>query len=663
MDKIHPEKQVVAQAGLLHRSGRDPEALQLLGEHASHAAVRWRLIDRLLAVGRHDEAAAVIRKHGVGTPVEQGILAHLARDYPAAVSAYREGVASGEGRAIAHHHLGRALFNQGDTEAARESIRAALVESPGYPEAWQSLAHVLRFARDIEGAMSAYREALVLAPGLAEAALSLAGLELVRGHPEQALTRLEGVLVRAPGRSDARLLKGQCLQLLRRYGEAIVDYRHALDSAQDPRQRVEIMASIARAHSEAGETGPAAEWLRSAIHLNPTVEILHVELASLYERSNHLDDAQAAVSAGLQHFPSSAALQFESARLLRRRGDFDGALSRMRSIPADTLPGHMQPWFKHELGIQLDRVGRYAEAMTAVESANRMAARGARALATDRTALDRMLDAMQAWLEGAPATPAGGIDLGGDLCFLIGFPRSGTTLLDLMLDGHERVVSIEEQSTIEPIMHAVDRLQGGFPRGLEQADVAAQRRRYRELLHRLGVRDAPGRLLLDKMPIRTAFAYFIHQLFPEARFLFALRHPCDVVLSNFFQLYAVNEIFIHFDSLAESARVYARVMDLWESTAARIPADLCHVVRYEWLVEDPGAELREVCRFLGLPFDPALIDHRSGLQHREVRTNSYQQVAEPLHVRSMGRWQNYREAMAPCLPLLRHHIERFGYRT
>jgi hypothetical protein len=164
------------------------------------------------------------------------------------------------------------------------------------------------------------------------------------------------------------------------------------------------------------------------------------------------------------------------------------------------------------------------------------------------------------------------------------------------------------------------------------------------------------------MPIRTIHAPFVHRLFPEATFLFAERHPCDVILSNFMQQYAINEAMIHFTRMASAVEIYDRVMRLWQTARVAMPEMRVHNVRYETLLEHTESVLRGTCDFLGLPWQEGLQDHRSNLGSRtQIQTNSYHQVAEPVYQRSKFRWLNYRNHFEPYMNVLQPHIDRMGY--
>jgi hypothetical protein len=232
-----------------------------------------------------------------------------------------------------------------------------------------------------------------------------------------------------------------------------------------------------------------------------------------------------------------------------------------------------------------------------------------------------------------------------------------------MLAAHPDVVSIDERPTLERVIDVLRTGKPGYPDVLESLDEARLtelRRLYRAEIERY-LDGRRARLIVDKLPLRFMHAGLIHRLFPDARILFALRHPCDAVLSNFMQAYAVNEASIHFDTLQGSAGMYVRTMSLWRRLEELVPLRLQYT-RYEDLVADPQAEMAAVCGFLGIEPVAAMFDAAARLAGRApVRSASYQQVAEPIHQRSAGRWVNYQAQLAPYLDHLRPLAAHYGY--
>ena len=175
------------------------------------------------------------------------------------------------------------------------------------------------------------------------------------------------------------------------------------------------------------------------------------------------------------------------------------------------------------------------------------------------------------------------------------------------------------------------------------------------------VPDLGDRILVDKQPFAMIDAPLIHRLFPSARFVFAQRNPCDVVLSCFITRFEPNYALSNFTTLEGTADVYDRIIKFWFKCWNVMPL-IVHVVRYERLVEDADSELRALLTFLGLDWTDRVLDHEStAADRRFINTPSYSQVVEPLYDRSIGRWERYREQMRPVLPLLEGWALAMGY--
>jgi hypothetical protein len=249
---------------------------------------------------------------------------------------------------------------------------------------------------------------------------------------------------------------------------------------------------------------------------------------------------------------------------------------------------------------------------------------------------------------GARRTPA----------FLVGFPRSGTTLLDTFLMGHRDTEVLEEFNMLraaESVLGNVARLPDRSPEQLERA-----RRAYFAELDRHVDRDFSG-LIIDKLPLNMLGLPVIHSLFPDARIIFAQRHPCDCVLSGFMQSFQLSDAMASFLTIEDSADFYDAAMTLFIASRDALPIAL-HSLVYEELVADPEAALRPLIDFLGLEWRPELLDHRSTAKARgAIITPSYDQVVQPLSKAPSGRWRRYEKQLGPVLPVLLPWAERLGY--
>jgi len=242
--------------------------------------------------------------------------------------------------------------------------------------------------------------------------------------------------------------------------------------------------------------------------------------------------------------------------------------------------------------------------------------------------------------------------------FLVGFPRSGTTLLDTMLMGHAGVEVMEEKPPLRKV-----ELQAGGLDALVGMTVE-QRNAFRTAYFDEAARWAELRsdsLLVDKSPLHMNKVPLIRRLFPDARFILALRHPCDCVLSCFITPFRLNNAMASFVDLDTSAEFYDLSFSHWKHCTDVIPMPV-HSVRYEDVVEDAEGQLRALLNFLDLEWSDNVLDHERTARSRGlISTASYAQVTEGLYTRAKGRWEKYRAHMAPVLPVLKPWAEYFRY--
>ena len=247
--------------------------------------------------------------------------------------------------------------------------------------------------------------------------------------------------------------------------------------------------------------------------------------------------------------------------------------------------------------------------------------------------------------------------------FLIGFPRSGTTLLERVLTSHPDIVALEEIDALGVAGNSLLDTDAGLENLCElKPEEAIGRRR----LYWSSVREAMGeaignRIFVDKMPLHTVALPLISQLFPDARILFALRDPRDVVLSCFRRRFRINSAMFEFLTLAGAARYYDTVMRLAASARERLALNLIEV-RHEAVVADFDNEIRKVLDFVGVPWDPRVRDFPT--QVRAIaKTPSAPQVARGLNADGVAQWRRYEAQLASVTPLLTPWVQRFGYDT
>ena len=541
----------------------------------------------------------------------------------------------------ARYNLATTLAGLGQVSAAMELAgdyqgHAKLARLAGYLGQQQG---------DLPAAIAAYREAVTLAPEDWESWNNLGNCCADTGDTQTAIGAFENAINRAPV-----ALPEPYLNLCQALGT--IEHREArLLTAEVAARRFPDHPSVQIEHGLAlvgtGRNDAAIGVLYAAAMREPNFGEAHVELGLLYEHSNRLDALETLIAKTAPE-PGNQGLEFLKAWNLRRQNQFDAA-----RLLADGISDLINPVRVAQLRAEIaDRLGEPAEAFRQFTLMNQASAQASRPVSAQ--SYRAVITAQTAALTGPPGPPMPEADLAP--IFVVGFPRSGTTLLDTLLSALPELQVFEEM----PLLAQVEAEFPGLATSIDAALITAARARYYALAQSTEG-AAAGRRIVDKHPLHMTKLPLIDRLFPTAQVVLVERHPCDAVLSCFMANFLLNTAMRSFTELDEAARTYDAVFTNW-SVARRLLPTASHTVRYERMVENLEAELRPLLAFLGLDWRDEVLDNQASAARRgTVRTASYAQIGEPLYQRAVGRWRRYRTQLDPVLPILQPWIAQLGY--
>jgi tetratricopeptide (TPR) repeat protein len=521
-----------------------------------------------------------------------------------------------------------------------------------------------------------------------------------------------------PHKPDFRIRRAQAAWQQRRYNEAIWFYERAL--ARDPHNAV-LLVDVARAYvlrfryADAEKLIELAETLypddahlqemlgrsyamtrrfdrsiacyRRSLELVPAnpqrAEILW-ELSKMYERLHDLDSARACAEEALSLAPRFNPARYTLANIYRRSGDTAKAESLWREVIA-TAPAP-KAWVAdswYQLAALHDQAGLYAEAFAEATCAKKIFEIGSAPyehearIATASFSRDfRVIEAehCERWQAARKELN----QLGGGVALLCSHPRSGTTLLEQVLDSHPGVISADEIQIMSEVVHRGIRAKGhcgelsidgpdGAPKNLIEAldrlstdDVRQLRHDYWVSMEGAMQQPIGERMLLDKNPDLTTLLPLVARIFPDMRIIFALRDPRDVVISCFMLRLPLNHVSIYYLTLEATAKKYANTMSAWFNIRDKLRNPWLYV-RYEDTVADLEGQARKTLDFLGLPWDAGVLEFHRRAQKKHVHSPTYEAVTKPVYTSSIGRWKNYAEQLKPCMQILQPFVEAFGY--
>lgn len=568
-------------------------------------------------------------------------------DFATAIPHLREMLDARPDDTATRGNLAKALVATGDLDEAlylcQGARTAALLRIEGY---------ISQERGDLDRAGSAYEQVLALEPDDSASLNNLGNVLAQRGELDAAVATFERAITHAPSQVQIYLNLADVLRRADRGEPRLKVMQDAAALAPDDRQ---VLTELALAHAHADDFDEALALLEDVVRRFPDFGESHIELGRLYEALNRVEDLAALVRQ-LEESEAPAEAGFLGAWLAQREGRFDDAARLAATIPETVHP--MRRF--HLIGSIEERRGESEAAFAAFERMNSEAladAPPAPAESYRRSVFRGMEHWTQPWAAGWAPPPASELRA-RDPIFLVGFPRSGTTLLDTMLMGLPGLSVLEERPMVATL---AQRIGGRDLASLEASDLIALRKDYFALAQQHGWDDRHW--LVDKHPLNMTRVPLIHRLFPNARFILAERHPYDVVLSCFMANFQLNFAMRSFTSLDEAALTYDTVFSAWDRATELFAIDY-RAVRYERLVGDPAAELRPLIDWLGLLWDDSLRDHTHNARSRgRVRTASYAQIGEKLYTRARYRWKRYAKQLAPVLPILEPWAVKLGYET
>ena len=503
----------------------------------------------------------------------------------------------------------------------------------------------LRAGGDSSGAASCYRQAIEIDPTIAALHNNLGNALSDLGDHRGAAAAYRRALKLDPRQADAHGNLGLALHEAGRSGDAVASCRRAVDLAPD---RPEMHENLVTVLDGNGRIDEAAEALDAAIRQCPREARLHSQQARLLIKTGNIGEAEAALRSALAIDPDCAVAYFELADIKRFSAD-DPDLTTLEKVAAASAhrPQSDRTDLHFALAKAYEDAGRYDDAFDQLQRGNRLMRQArpydgkaqARLFETIASVFDRpLLDRL-----------SGAGDPSERPVFVVGMPRSGTTLVERILGAHPQIHGAGE------LRHLSEIARGGAAPGDPVAAVAALaglrakqcRSMGAEYVRRVRKLSPGAERIVDKMPSNFLRIGLISVILPNARIIHCRREPADTCLSCYAQKFNRGQAFSYdLRDLGRYYRLYAQLMEHWRAV---IPSHVLDV-DYEKLVTDPEAEARRMVEYCGVPWDPNCLEFHK--DRSPVRTASASQVRRPVYRSSVARWRRFESHLEPLLEAL-----------
>jgi Tfp pilus assembly protein PilF len=555
---------------------------------------------------------------------------------------------------------------QGAVEDAERLCLEVLELAPGQLDALSLLYRIRQAAGQENAAQVLLRRIVQLHPNTLwathELALSLFG----KGAIAEAERHARNAVRIAPENPQSHNLLGMILTEANRPQTGEYHYRRVLEltRGRDPI----LLANLAWNLRNQGRMAESRALYEEASAAAPNVVQTWLGWARLEEADRNIERATELLDRAEQLAPGNPSIGLSRAVLCGRSGAYGQALAILDTMaPAQNGDG-LGANELLEKGRLLDRIGRYEEAFAAFIEGKRLARE-----ATGLSYMEEQAQQLAGRLKGfftetrlailprAQPRP----DIAQPL-FILGFPRSGTTLVEQTLSAHPRISAGDELPFVNEITDAMVRVLNsplGYPEALAELWMGDRRHGldelrdyYLERVRQLGIVEDGAAWFTDKMPLNETHLGLIALMFPNSPLIHVVRHPLDIVLSTFSN-HLTHGFYCSY-ALETAARHLALTLDLVEHYRGQMTLRYLPM-RYEDIVDDQESAIRRMLDFIGEPFDARCLAFHEN--RRYARTASYAQVTERLYDRSRYRYRHYRKELEPAIAILEPVIKRLGY--
>ena len=552
-----------------------------------------------------------------------GMIEHQRGRHEIAVSMIRSAIAINQTEAAYHSNLGAIYQTQGKLDEAAACFERALILKPDWAEVHSNYGNILEAQGKLEEALACHERALAFKPEFAEACSNLGNVRYAQGKLTEAVACYEKALAFRPDYADAHNNLGTAFLAQDKIAQAVAHFERALILKPD---HASAHNNLGNARMRQDKIDEAQAHYERALVLKPDYANAHNNLANVFKEQGRFDDAMAHYQRAISISPDYAEAHLNRADLKSfQPGDADLAALEALSLPPDRAL-----YIHFALAKALDDVKDYGGAFEHLRQGN--ALKRARIHYDEMGTLKLFERIATGFDRGLFDRFQGQGDPSSVPVFVLGMPRSGSTLIEQILGSHPQIHAAGELTVLDKM---------DLP---DPERIAGLGRLGQSYLARLP--KVAGKLrIVDKLPGNFLRIGLIRLMLPNARIIHTLRDPIDTCLSCYFKLFNTGLPFTY--DLAELGRYYRAYSELMAHWRSVLPPGAMLEVSYEDVVDDLEGQARRLIDYCGLPWNHHCIDfHRSG---RPVRTASAVQVRQPLFRGSVHRWRNYESALAPLL--------------
>jgi len=563
-----------------------------------------------------------------------------------------------------YNNLGVTLQEQGKFEGALVAYKKAISIKPNYAEAYNNLGNTLLEQGEPAGAISSYKKAISIDSNYAEANYNMGFALSSINKPEEAIVAYNNAISIKPNYSEAYCNLGNAYKEIGKLNEAIDFYRNAISI--NPKY-AQVYNNLGKVFQEQDKLELAMEAYKKATSLKLEYSEAWTNGAEALEKWNKLDELDDWLKQAHKNFkivPSD--ISYFQSKFLWRIKKRKEALKLISTINLKTVSENRKQGFLNLKAKCFESSQNFSKAYDCFLEMNLLAKKSNTYLNSNSDKFFANTKNQLEQLKLKLTSRATDSEDNGETIspiFLVGFPRSGTTLMDTILRSHSKIEVLEEKPTVVAAKAAIRK--NGYNEihnKVFSIDIISEARSsyIKEFRKHIKSSDTNS-VYIDKLPLNLIEVPLINQLFPSAKFILALRHPFDTILSCWMQDFEINAAMANMVDLDRIVDLYCIAMETFKICRSEYNLNV-HTIRYEDLLEDLKGESSALLTFLDLTWETKMEDYRAtALKRGRINTPSYSQVSQPIYKEAKYRWVNYKEYLDKYSDQIEPWIQEFGY--
>ena len=547
------------------------------------------------------------------------------------------------------------------TQALREYEKAIIIQ-PQNSTYLNNKANILREMGFFNEAIKTYKLALKFNPQNTRFWCNLAKVCNDSYKFQEAEIAAKSALKIDPSYVEALNNLGLAFENQNKLQQALKTYETAL--AINPNNAI-VCNNIGKLYFKMNKIGTAVKYTKNSIAINPNLIEPYYNLCEIYDKTNKLDEFDKILNGVPFAIKKDPSIKLKQGQLNFRKKRYSRCVDLLNGIFTDNLSVTKKSILYELLGKSFDHIGNYDTAFQNFSLMNKNSLITSKRSKIDANRYKKNLRELKKnFVKGLHYGSQTKTDVKTDFSptFIIGFPRSGTTLLDTILRSHPNIEVMEELPLIDTLISTLKRpINPENIKKISSKELVELRKVYVSELERLHRPLPKEKMVIDKFPLNIIHVPLINIIFPNSKYILMIRHPNDCVLSCFMQNFELNEAMVNFLNLQNTAEMYSDVMELWSAYSERLDLDV-KIIKYEELIGDLKTTSVKILDFLGLDWNENLLSfYKTGRGRKKIMTPSYNQVTEKLYNHAAYRWKNYKKNISKEISCLKPWLEYFSY--